>query len=125
MHVPLAAQPQREVQYCPLADAAVRKNLAVLQLHAREDKALLLWGDALLALGLFLHVPDLVRGPRVQGDGRARLLNEGSNMNARKYQLSPRSISSSVGTNDHSHLNPRWASGQLQNTSGRDSSQAR
>jgi len=54
-----------------LLDVVVRKSAAVLELLAREDKALLVRGDALLVLDLALHHVDGVRGLHLEGDGLA------------------------------------------------------
>ena len=59
---------QHQVQGALLLDVVVAQGAAILQLLAREDKALLIRGDALLVLDLLLHVLDSVAGLHVQGD---------------------------------------------------------
>ena len=65
------AQAEHQVQSRLLLDVVVRQGAAVLQLLARENKALLVWGNALLVLDLGLDIVDRVRGLDLQGDGLA------------------------------------------------------
>jgi len=55
-----------------LLDVVVRQGTAILKLLASEDKALLVWGNALLVLDLALHIVDGVGGLDLKGDGLAR-----------------------------------------------------
>jgi len=59
------------VQCRLLLDVVIRQRAAVLKLLAREDEALLIWGDALLVLDLGLHVVDRVGRLHLKGDGLA------------------------------------------------------
>ncbi|KAM0826488.1 hypothetical protein ACQ4PT_068836 [Festuca glaucescens] len=54
-----------------LLDVVVSKGLAVLQLFASKDEALLVRGDALLVLDLCLHVVNGGRGLHLKGDSLA------------------------------------------------------
>ena len=84
-------QTKHEVEGRLLLDVVVRESAAVLELLAREDQALLVWGDAegsivsdhvrgrlcsvyspLLVLDLGLDIVDGVRGLNLEGDGLAR-----------------------------------------------------
>ena len=63
---------RRELQCGLVLDAVGRERLAVLKLVAREDEALLVRGDALLALDQCLHDFDSVVGLDVECDRLAR-----------------------------------------------------
>merc|ERR1719453_2974615 len=63
------AQTEHEVQSGLLLDVVVGESAAVLELLARKDQALLVWGDALLVLDLGLHVLDGVAGLDVKSNG--------------------------------------------------------
>eukprot|EP00667_Euglena_gracilis_P032450 EG_transcript_49802 len=63
-----AAQGQHEVQHGARLDVVVADCLLVRHLAPSEDEPLLLWGDALLLLHLFLHPLDLVVGVDVDLD---------------------------------------------------------
>jgi hypothetical protein len=54
-----------------LLDIVVGKGAAILQLLARKDQTLLVWGDALLVLDLGLHIVDGVGTLNLQSDGLA------------------------------------------------------
>ena len=54
-----------------LLDVVVGESAAILELLSGEDKALLVWGNALLVLDLALHIVDGVRGLNLEGDGLA------------------------------------------------------
>ena len=54
-----------------LLNVVVRECTAVFQLLTREDKSLLVRGDALLVLDLALHIINSVRGLDFQCDGLA------------------------------------------------------
>ena len=69
-----------------LLDVVVGKGAAILELLAREDQALLVWGNALLVLDLALHIVDCVRGLDLKGDGLAR---QGLNEAVATYALVP------------------------------------
>ncbi len=55
-----------------LLDVVVLEGAAVLELLSREDKALLVRGDALLVLDLALHHVDGVVRFHLEGDGLSR-----------------------------------------------------
>jgi hypothetical protein len=55
-----------------LLDVVIGKGAAILKLLSREDKTLLVGGDALLVLDLGLHHVDGVRRLHLQGDGLTR-----------------------------------------------------
>ena len=59
-----------------LGHVVVGQGVAILQLLAREDEALLVRGDALLVLDPLLHVLDRVAGLHVQGNGPLRSSHE-------------------------------------------------
>merc|ERR1712083_850316 len=59
---------EHKVQRRLLLDVVVRESTAVLELLAREDKALLIRRDALLVLDLRLHVIDRVRRLNLKRD---------------------------------------------------------
>jgi hypothetical protein len=52
-----------------LLDVVIRKGATILELLAREDEALLVWGDALLVLDFGLDIVNGVGGFNLQGDG--------------------------------------------------------
>jgi hypothetical protein len=54
------AQAQHEMQRRLLLDVVVAERASILELLAREDEALLVWGNALLVLDLRLDVVDRV-----------------------------------------------------------------
>merc|ERR1719274_164688 len=66
------AEAQHQVQRGLLLDVIVRQRPPILELLAREDKALLVGRDPLLVLDLRLDVVDGVRRLDVQRDGLAR-----------------------------------------------------
>ena len=66
------AQAKHEVEGRLLLDVVVRESAAVLELLAREDQALLVWGDALLVLDLGLDVLDRVGRLNLERDCLAR-----------------------------------------------------
>jgi len=55
-----------------LLDVVVAEGATIFKLLARKDKALLVWGDALLVLDLALHIVDGVAGLNLEGDGLSR-----------------------------------------------------
>jgi len=64
-------QPQHQMQCGLLLDVVVRQCAAILKLFAGEDKALLVWRDALLVLDFGLDIINGVRSLDIQGDGFA------------------------------------------------------
>ena len=64
-------QAEDEVKGGLLLDVVIAQGAAILELLSGEDKALLVWGNALLVLDLALHVVDGVRGLNLEGDGLA------------------------------------------------------
>jgi hypothetical protein len=63
-----ATETENEVQRGLLLDVVIRKGTPVLELLAREDKALLVGRDALLVLDLRLHVVNRVGRLDFEGD---------------------------------------------------------
>lgn len=63
-------------------NVVVGKSATVLELLAREDKALLVGRDTLLVLDLGLDIVDSVRGLDLKGDG---LASEGLHENLHVY----------------------------------------
>ena len=70
-------QAEDEVKGGLLLDVVIAQGAAILELLSGEDKALLVWGNALLVLDLALHIVDGVGRLDLKGDGLARQgLNE-------------------------------------------------
>ncbi len=65
------AKAKHQVKSGLLLDVVVGKGATVLELLSREDKALLVRGDALLVLDLALHHVDGVARLNLEGDGLA------------------------------------------------------
>merc|ERR1719234_266480 len=55
-----------------LLDVVVREGPAILQLLARKDQPLLIWGDPFLVLDLSFHILNCVRWLDLKGDSLAR-----------------------------------------------------
>ena len=66
-----ATETENQVQSRLLLDVVVGKGAAILELLAREDKALLIRGDTLLILNLGLYVVDGVRRLNIERNGLA------------------------------------------------------
>jgi hypothetical protein len=64
-------QTEDEVEGALLLDVVIAQGAAILELLSGEDKALLVWGNALLVLDLALHIVDGVAGLNLEGDGLA------------------------------------------------------
>lgn len=92
------AQSENEMKCRLLLDVVVRESAAVLKLLAGKDKALLVWGDALLILDLGFDVINGVRGLDLKSDGLSGQTDRTEDMSVHSNDYSGRRIATHVLT---------------------------